>query len=295
VQRIQVAKLKDVPEHVTSRHTQEGTEFDKDVYQVWDGRHRVMAILLLYGVDVEIPVEIADMTFLHAYQNCLIANASRDLGKTEVVHFAGLTAELTAESPEASFKTLKGAADDVTKWVSYQCIVKRADSLFSKNSVSVYDTVPKGKPGMTTPSYNNMLKSAFTALGKNMLTTLDEGTKSTINSVIETINEVYSEVETNHKQFAANLWTSYGSRVLGRVIGEAIFKAIAAEIDYVPVTVAKAVVKAVVSFVNGGAQNVENWNNLKPTELYDKLHEHAKANNIVLPRIKAAGGSVVSK
>lgn len=277
-----------IPESVKTSH--EG--LDTDVLQVWDGRHRTAGFALLWGSNVLVPVLGEDKTFEEAYDDALVSNDTRQYGKQEAATYFGLTSEIqTGHDVAAAFALCKGAPGDVMKWVVYQTISKLNSNTFASLEVPVYDTVPKGKEGMTTPSYGNIIKSAITVYGKERLKDL-ETAKPYIDATILTINAAYDYIKQNAPERINNIWTSYGTQVLGKVIGEAVMKAVAAESDYDPAEFAALLMKAVLSLI---AVDADKWNNVKASGLYEELRKHATTKGIKLPRVGDKAGSLLKR
>lgn len=272
-----------IPDTVKSNHPDNNTK----VLQVWDGRHRTVALVLLYP-DASIPVLVEDKTFEEAYDDALISNDTRDYGKVEAMTYFGLTGEIqTTHDIAASFALCKGNAASIMKWVGYHTIAKSDSAVLEKMEVPVYDKVPKGKEGMTTPSYGNIVKGAMQVFGKDNLLTLNDA-KPYMNAVVLTINAAWDYIKDNAPERVNNIWTSYGTQVLGKVIGEAISKAVASETKYDAKAFGETVMKAVLGFISSKA---ESWNNQKPSELYVDLHAYAAGKGVTLPRINKAGAA----
>jgi ketosteroid isomerase-like protein len=278
-----------IPESVKAAH--EG--LDSSILQVWDGRHRTAGLVLLYGAEAidafgGIPMLVEDKTYEEAYDDALISNDTRDYGKKEAMTYFGLTSEIQTDGDIAkSFALCKGSAPALMKWIGYHTTSKRDSDTLEALSVPTYDTVPKGKEGMTTPSYGNIIKGAMSVYGKDALTNLEDA-KPYINATIRVINAAWDYIKANAPERINNIWTSYGTQVLGKVIGEAFSKAVAAETEFDPSKFAENMMKAVLGLIS---VNSEVWSNLKPSELYVALHDYASGKGITLARAKKPGGA----
>ena len=262
---------------------------DTKTLQVWDGRHRTAALVLLYGKDVKLPHLVEDKTFEEAYDDALISNDTRDYGKKEAMTYFGLTSEIqTGHDIAASFALCKGSAPAVMKWVGYHTTAKRDSDTLEPLTVPTFDVVPKGKVGMTTPSYGNIIKGAMSVYGKDTLKSLDTA-KTYIDATIMVVNAAWDYVGVHAPERQNNLWTSYGTQVLGKVIGEAFAKAVAAQTEFDPTTFAETMMKTVLGFI---ASKGNDWNNQKPTELYVALHTYAAGKGVTLPRTTTPNAAI---
>lgn len=52
-------------------------------YQCWTGRHRLAVLMLVYGNDVEVPVNVREMTLMDAREACSVANQAREITARE--------------------------------------------------------------------------------------------------------------------------------------------------------------------------------------------------------------------
>lgn len=278
-----------IPASVLASHP----DLDTDVLQVWDGRHRTGSLVLLYGIEAinefgGIPMLVEEKTYEEAYDDALISNDTRDYGKKEAMTYYGLTSEIqTGGDVAKSFALCKGSAPAVMKWIGYHTTSKRDSDTLEPLTVPTYDTVPKGKEGMTTPSYGNIIKGAMSIYGKDALTNLEDA-KPYINATIMVVNAAFDYVKEHAPERINNIWTSYGTQVLGKVIGEAFVKAVATETEFDPTAFAASMMKAVLGLIS---VNSEAWNNLKPSELYVTLHDYASGKGITLARAKKPGGA----
>lgn len=52
-------------------------------YQCWTGRHRLAVLELVYGPDVEVPVQVREMNLMEAREACSVANQAREITPRE--------------------------------------------------------------------------------------------------------------------------------------------------------------------------------------------------------------------
>lgn len=268
-----------IPAAVLAAHD----DLDASIYQVWDGRHRTMALALLYGPEVCIPCMVEDKSFGEAYEDARISNDTRDHGRLEHATYMSISAEMTsAGDPAAAYAKTKGAPTAVTDWVLYQTCIKHSSDMGEDTSLDfqVYDSVPKKKVGMTTASFKNLVRGALTVIGKDYLQSYDDS-KEVVRVVVSTINATFAEVQERDPVVINMIWTNYGTQILGKVLGEALDKALASETEFDATAFGTSLGELITKF---RAAHPEEWKNKSNSSLYALLREFAVANEIVLPR-----------
>jgi hypothetical protein len=206
--------------HVTN--TPSNLTYEEDVFQVWDGRHRVVAMAVIYGIDAVIYAKVNNIGYARALLDCVISNDTRQIKKLESIHHQGLK---DGDDPVVAYVRKKGKMLNIVKWVVSQV---RPDmvpnpSLNPVNRINIVEKV-KGAPGMTSINFQNTIINALTQLGaRYSQDRFDKRTKDLFNDVTATIEAVYMAISAHSDNTKTSLaWNSYSSPVIGNIIGRAI-------------------------------------------------------------------------
>ncbi len=243
-QPIKVAKLTDLPEKYK--------DVDKDVYQVWDGRHRVAFFGLLYGADAEIPVMISEMSYESAKAAAITANDTRGKQKTESAFHEFFVATSRFDKGEDQFNSLRGNPAKIGGWVIQQSQFD-PDTLVHGHNLLVTEKPVKGTYSITQRGFQSVVTTALSVVYENSskYKTDYKGSLKIGNMIVDCTSHLYNEIVKVDPQFimAANAWTSYGSRAYGRLIGAAVMCSIKTQQKFDPSAEAKLIAKCIVSFL----------------------------------------------
>lgn len=212
IHTIQVTKITEVPENVN---------YDPQVFQVWDGRHRTVALALIYGETLQIPVEISELPYLKALYACVVSNDTRAIKKLEGIHFQGLKDGADAN---AAYAKKGGKLPAIAKFVAAHALKQvPVPALRPVEKVKVVEKL-KGVKGMTAVNFTNAIKESLSVLGGRInVHALDKKTVNIFNLVTECIERTWQAIDARSDGKKANTaWNAYSSIVLGRCIGRAI-------------------------------------------------------------------------
>lgn len=274
VHDIKVCLLSTVPD---------GIENNPKVYQVVSGRHRLVAMYLLYGPMFEIPVTVIGtaMDYETACYATIVSNDTREMGKTETVFFKGLMREFaSADEIETEFKGCRGKLKNIVDFAAFHSVIRK--DLLVATDIPVTDKAQKGSYTMTLVNWKNGIGAILSAIAVETPTvTTDWGdAHGALNVAIAVWNSMFNTIKTlaPDSPIISNAWTSYGSTVIGKILGDAIRVTISAGVAFTPEEIARIttrtgeVVLAYLRNNNGG----KNFAHLPPAELYESVASFAK-------------------
>ena len=227
--------------------------FDENAYQVWDGRNRSLALALLYGPDVKIPVMVREMTFREAAENCLESNMKRAIGKKETAHYNTLMNTIkVGDSHAKQFALCNGKPEKIAEFVMYRTVIKHTPDLFNlPQHVSVDDR--RSGTNITTPMFKSILTQAIAGSERSSLVDLNKKTLRNLNTILDTVDRLFHRIEEEFPLHAdrKKIWTSYSAGAFGILLGERLSGYLKGHIkgDAV-VEASEAVVKMVLSLLD---------------------------------------------
>jgi len=196
--------------------------FDESAFQVWDGRNRSLALALLYGPDVKIPVMVREMTFRQAAENCIESNMKRAIGKKEAVHYnATINALQVGDSHAKQFALCNGKPEKIAEFVMHRTVIKHTPDLFNlPKHISVDDR--RTGTNITTPMFKSILTQAIAGAERSSLVDFNKKTLRTLNTILDAVDRLFARIEEEFPLHAdrKKVWTSYSASAFGILLGE---------------------------------------------------------------------------
>lgn len=212
LQGIKVCEVTGVPEP---------NNYDPTIFQVWDGRHRVVALSIMYGESLEVPVDVSVMEHGKALQACVRSNDTRPIGKREKVKYLGLK---DGGDAKAAYAKRDGKHLPIAQWIAAHALKMVPDPIIQPfEGILVADTLT-GKKGITIVNFVNTIKGAIGVLGSHVnFYSLDKKTVAIFNVITATIERTWVAIDSRSSgSKASTAWNAYSSIVMGHLIGRAI-------------------------------------------------------------------------
>lgn len=278
IHTINVCNVTEVPE--TINH-------DPSIYQVFDGRHRVVALSIIYGEALEIPVEITEFTYINALYACVVSNDTRAIKKLESIHFQGLK---DGGDAGVAYAKKNGKIPSIAKFVAAHALKQvPVPALRAFEKVNVVEKL-KGTKGITAVNFTNTIKEALGILSPRINTVqFNKQTVNVFNLITEVIERTWIAIDTRSGGKKANTaWNAYSSNVLGRCIGRRIDKWIVDKTQIKADTIqgfADQLAQVVISFMD---QSAELYARTPTNQLEAEMLSYADAKlGITLPRVES--------
>jgi hypothetical protein len=234
-------------------------------YQVFDGRNRAVALALLFGPQVRIPMWIDEEDKTAATVATLEANNVRPTRNMEKVAVQGVEMQAAQATPAAAFASLGENGKRIARWVVGQTSVLKT-RVFTKTTFPVSERVKKDSYAVPITGYQEFIKHAIRSFKKDSLKSLDPFAAQ-MNPVLLGLNTLFDEIKAQDK--TGNLhhyWTAYTAPTFGNLLADAIIVG-----GQKPEAAGKAVAKMAVAYLK--ANGPDNFNRMPPSRLTDDLKD----------------------
>lgn len=233
-------------------------------YQVFDGRHRVAALAILFGPKLRIPMWISEETRTEATVATLEANNVRATKNLEKVAVKGVEMEAAYATPKASFASMNGNSKSIARWVVGQTHIIKPSKVFTKVNFPVTERVQRGVYAVPITGYQEFVKHAMRSIKQEDWKDLDAFTPQ-MNLTLEALDILYNEIKEQDKTGDLRYyWTAYTAPAYGSLLAEALFMG-----KQKPEAAAKALAKKAAGFLK--ANGPEHFNRTPPSKLVDLL------------------------
>jgi hypothetical protein len=206
---------------VTDLNAQD-TDKTNNTYQIFDGRHRAIAMAILYGFKVRIPIWVDEEPIVKATGATLMMNQNRQIRKFENVAVNGLKTAHMSPTTDKQYASHKGSKQRIARWVAYQTHVAKNYKVFPKSALVVTERPTRLMHSMSAVNYQNAVNAMLGALSEEALMDFSQA-KPLITKGLGILSAMFVELPKANKvpDFIA-YFNAYSSFMWGTVIGESM-------------------------------------------------------------------------
>jgi len=190
-------------------------------YQIFDGRHRIVALAILFGFKAKIPLWVDATTYSKACYATVRMNMTRQTFKLETVAVSMLKSKSAALDPAKQLEKFAGKRGRIAQWIVGKLVIEKDLQHFPKHSLVVTERTNREIHSITVVNTQNLFKAMLEACDDAALKDFNALVKFT-EPGIKMFSAAFTELPKLLKERSTKVFNAYSSVLWGRIMGETL-------------------------------------------------------------------------